>query len=148
VGILLARSYQKSRHSGAKAHWLFGLLPVPAILCLLPFVPLSRFSGDCMAVMLLLPYALWVAANVHVPEKAERSLLFLGRISYPLYAIHIPIIYIVDTMATDRAPIIQSFMRIFSIYIALLLATILSNSAIAKGISVSSRWKTGSIRKA
>jgi peptidoglycan/LPS O-acetylase OafA/YrhL len=73
---------------------LLALLPVPLVLGLMPLVPLPVAWGDGLAVFLLLPGALWWAAHATCPAPAERAARWLGELSYPLYALHVPLLVI------------------------------------------------------
>jgi peptidoglycan/LPS O-acetylase OafA/YrhL len=86
LGVWLGRAFARP-HAAPRMLWPAALLPFAMITA--PFWPLSTVAGDLVAVLVLFPPALWCAA--HVPMNA-RIADALGRLSYPLYAIHGPLL--------------------------------------------------------
>lgn len=89
AGVWLARRWARSKPTTT--------LPWPLILMLLTIVLLAIeavpvWIGEIFAVMIAFPVVVWLAASVHVPQRSHKPLIWLGAISYPLYATHGPIL--------------------------------------------------------
>jgi len=62
------------------------------VLVILAGLPINGAAGDIAAVLVILPALFWRAATTPVPEWLRRPLEGLGKLSFPLYAVHMPII--------------------------------------------------------
>jgi peptidoglycan/LPS O-acetylase OafA/YrhL len=89
LGVWLGRAFALP-HAAPRMLWPAALLPFAMITA--PFWPLSTAAGDLVAVIILFPPALWSAAHVRKGPHAARLSDALGRLSYPLYAIHGPLL--------------------------------------------------------
>ena len=89
LGVWLGRAFARP-HPAPRSLWPAALLPLAIITA--PFWPLSTATGDLLAVLLLFPPALWCCAHVSMPPRLARLSDALGRLSYPLYAIHGPLL--------------------------------------------------------
>lgn len=72
--------------------WLTGLLLPIAMILLLPLIPVKTAVGDMLATLVVFPPLLWLAANAKPPRSAVRWLRLAGLLSFPLYALHLPIL--------------------------------------------------------
>ncbi len=67
-----------------------------------------RFAGtihDLFVTLILAPFIVALAVNAHTPKRLAPPLTWLGLISYPLYAVHMPILdMFADTLTTDILP--------------------------------------------
>jgi peptidoglycan/LPS O-acetylase OafA/YrhL len=74
-----------------------------AVTCVCFF---SFLFSDSFFILPLLAAQLWIAASVCVPSLESILMQFLGRISYPLYLIHVPIIKLfhIEIVLTYAAP--------------------------------------------
>ena len=104
LGICFGRLWQ-SRRPRIESHWL-----VPfALISLLPIALcftngwLSRASGDALSVLVAMPALFWLAACGSVPSRLERVFSGLGILSFPLYAVHLPILKLFGHF--DQSPI-------------------------------------------
>jgi peptidoglycan/LPS O-acetylase OafA/YrhL len=97
-GILLAREQRTGRWLGRlQGRWLtVVLLPISAVLGL-PILPIPASLGDIIVTIGALPLCLALAVNSSLPEKWVPSFRALGWLSYPLYAVHLPILRIAKT---------------------------------------------------
>ena len=91
MGAWMARRWSANRPA-PQVSWLTALLSPVAALAFLPFVPLTIRQGDALYLTVALPLFFWLAATAVPPKSAERSLSWLGSLSFPLYAVHFPII--------------------------------------------------------
>lgn len=96
AGLLLSRLFET--RSGKKpyirnAFWICSLL-------IITFLSVPQFSeGNCIyetaCVMFLFPLVVWMAASGKVAGRRSVAICsFLGEISYPLYAVHYPTMYL------------------------------------------------------
>ena len=96
AGLLLARRFRPVRISGA--FWLCSLSL--AVLLAMPYVGSEQnhlFNGlyDTLSTLLLFPLLLWLGASGHATDAATARICgFLGDISYPLYMVHYPSMYL------------------------------------------------------
>ncbi|MBV1686667.1 acyltransferase [Novosphingobium sp. G106] len=133
LGVFFARRFGRSQ-PGTPLLWFWGLAIVPMILILLPVVPLPRAAGDCLAVLVLLPMAFWLAIRAQVGERFAGPLLLLGSISYPLYAIHVPVLAASRALAHGQPAETQLAIRAGSIAVIFVLSWALARSSLSKGI--------------
>ena len=93
LGMLMARLWTPESTAQMRFPWFLAqLLPVAATVAMV-FLPFATWLGDTILVIVIFPACLWVAAGTHVPPRAAVWLSALGALSYPLYAIHGPIIW-------------------------------------------------------
>ncbi|WP_308663735.1 acyltransferase [uncultured Alistipes sp.] len=96
AGLLLARRFRPVRIRGA--FWLCSLSL--AVLLAMPYVGSEQnhlFNGlyDTLSTLLLFPMLLWLGASGHATDAATARICgFLGDISYPLYMVHYPSMYL------------------------------------------------------
>jgi peptidoglycan/LPS O-acetylase OafA/YrhL len=92
AGLLLFAAWQH-RLSPRRVHW--GALAIPLVLLAILLVdPAERRWWDIAAIVILLPALTWAAIRWEAPlPRVARA---LGDLSYPLYCIHVPIIFISD----------------------------------------------------
>jgi peptidoglycan/LPS O-acetylase OafA/YrhL len=96
IGMLMARVFKpmKIRH----AFWRCGcIIVVVAILPLLigEMKPWMNGLYDALSIIVIFPLLVWMGASeLHVGEFTTRVSRFLGNLSYPLYAIHYPLMYL------------------------------------------------------
>ena len=96
AGLLLARRFRPVRIRGA--FWLCSLSL--AVLLAMPYVGSEQnhlFNGlyDTLSTLLLFPLLLWLGASSHATDAATARICgFLGDISYPLYMVHYPSMYL------------------------------------------------------
>ncbi len=73
--------------------WTVG--PSLALALVVPVAPSWRLGVDLALVSVGFPILLALAARVELPVYGRRCFAFLGRISYPLYAVHFPLIVVI-----------------------------------------------------
>ncbi|MCQ2161657.1 MAG: acyltransferase [Bacteroidales bacterium] len=100
AGLLLARMFRNRKEStgtiaSMPSSWafvLFGAI-LAALLCV-PSLGSFKVAYEVLCVTVAFPLLVWNAAKVSSPtEGTRRTMSFLGDLSYPLYAIHYPFIY-------------------------------------------------------
>lgn len=97
VGMLMARVFRPLK-GVTEAFWICG-----AVILLVGFLPLmfgellpwQNGLYDAMCVILLFPCLVWLGASqLSVGATTRRVSGFLGELSYPLYVIHYPLMYL------------------------------------------------------
>ncbi len=73
--------------------WLCVIAPVIVVVDLPAFV--SPGVGDALATVALFPILFVCATNASAPKEVERTFTGLGLLSYPLYAVHMPIMALI-----------------------------------------------------
>jgi peptidoglycan/LPS O-acetylase OafA/YrhL len=132
LGVVLARHWQKRAQHGPAAtmprriDWRLALLgPVVAVTAF-AFAPVPHWIGDMLVVTLAFPTLFWIAACAMPPAWATRPLAALGAISFPLYAIHYPLLRVADSLGGDTG-------RALALPIAIALAAALAYASSAAG---------------
>ncbi|KMS59949.1 hypothetical protein V474_07400 [Novosphingobium barchaimii LL02] len=95
LGIVLARIWRERRPTPLLDWRIALLLPVPIVI-VIPFLPLAPWAGDVIVITMVFPALFWIAACAVPPLSGERILEALGAISFPLYAVHFPILMLSD----------------------------------------------------
>ena len=96
TGLLLSRVFKPVAVRGA--FWICSLAVI-ALLCV-PYVgsgatPWMNGLYDSVCVVLLFPLLVWLGASGHASDRTtSRICKFLGDISYPVYVIHYPFMYL------------------------------------------------------
>ena len=95
VGMLLARTFKPRKVKGA--FWICAIALI--ILCAVPYIPSnngislnSLYEFVCIA--FIFPALVWLGACGSASEITSKVNTFLGELSYPLYIVHYPIMYI------------------------------------------------------
>jgi peptidoglycan/LPS O-acetylase OafA/YrhL len=139
LGVWFGRRYRPADRLELGRGWWLALAPLPAILLLTPLLPVGPATADCMAIFVLLPATLWLTARVALPNGAVAPMLALGRISYPLYAVHVPIFAVAELLAAGRQPGVQMAIRAIAVATIVIAAWALANSRLAKGLRLPTR---------
>ncbi len=109
LGMLMARKFRPSNVRGT--FWmisalLFGLFSVPAIPAdIVPGVQGISWNSvfELLCVMVIFPIMLWFAASDSMSDGTSRKVCtFLGNISYPLYIVHYPVMYLFYAWLIDN----------------------------------------------
>ena len=91
LGVWMGRVYREGlRTSGLPWH-LALLLAVGGIMAL-PYLPISRATGDLAFVMAFMPLVMWNVAMSRPPQAIGRMLEWLGNYSLPLYCVHLTVL--------------------------------------------------------
>ena len=102
IGIWLARKWME-RPRAPLASWRTAMLMPLLVMVVLPLSPIGRAASEAIVTLAVLPALLWVAALARPPERSLPWLTWLGAISYPLYAIHLPVIKMVAPLGDSLA---------------------------------------------
>lgn len=118
VGLLMARAYRHRAWRPVLRWWQAIALP-PIAIMVLSLLPLSIAGGDALAIIILFPAMFWLAVTAHAPTGiAARWPTRMGRLSFPLYAVHMPLL----TLAA-RWPLPRGVAATIAVAAALALAT-------------------------
>ena len=95
IGMLLARTFKPRKVKGA--FWICSLALI--ILFAMPYIPSkgnislnSLYEFVCIA--FIFPVLVWLGACGTATGLAKKANCFLGELSYPLYIVHYPIMYV------------------------------------------------------
>lgn len=91
LGIAMARLWA-ARAPAWRIDWRIALLAPPLWVVMLALVPLPTWAGDALTITAVLPVLFWLAASAEPPQWARPGLKALGALSFPLYALHFPLI--------------------------------------------------------
>lgn len=133
LGVWMGRQFAAGRLSvSPPLAWAGGML-LPLTLLTLPWWPLGVVPGDLLAVFAVFPVALWCAAHASLGRAGLAEAL--GRLSYPIYAIHGPVLIWGASLA--RAHGAQATgIRALTLAAVLGIAALLAVSPLAHGIPV------------
>jgi peptidoglycan/LPS O-acetylase OafA/YrhL len=92
LGVVIGRLRTPVARPGRSA---FAVLAVLAVALALPVTVGQALAIELALVLLVFPLLLWWAAGVELPDGGRRLFGWLGRISYPLYAVHFPLLLLV-----------------------------------------------------
>ena len=96
IGMLMAREFRPTKVHNA--FWLCGLVIV--IVGVLPLAlgelsPVANGLYDAVCVIFVFPLLVWLGASeLNINAATQRVSTFLGNLSYPLYAVHYPLMYL------------------------------------------------------
>jgi len=90
MGVLLCRLWQR-RAGRSRLAWNTLLLLPAIIVVVLAGLPMPVWIGDLLFVMVLMPALLWQMIGAPVPPVVRPALDWLGALSFPLYAVNMPI---------------------------------------------------------
>ncbi|MFB0611609.1 acyltransferase family protein [Aurantiacibacter poecillastricola] len=91
AGMLMARHFRGPRDADWTAWVLRLALPVLAV-SLLPLTGSAVACFEAAVVLLVFPVSFWLVAHCRPAQQWNGVLNWLGRISFPLYAVHIPVL--------------------------------------------------------
>jgi peptidoglycan/LPS O-acetylase OafA/YrhL len=114
--------------------WWVAALPLPLVLGLIPLAPIGKVWGDGLAVFALLPAALWWAARASIPAGAARLCGWLGALSYPLYALHAPLLVMLAEQAHGLPQTLVAPWRACALTAVLALSILMASMLMAQGI--------------
>jgi len=105
LGMLLARNFKPAKGIGSPIFWiaaaaLFALFSIPYIPASGKFCINGVYEMAC--IMVFFPIIIWLGASTGsksageklAPSTSEKISNFLGELSYPLYIVHYPIMYL------------------------------------------------------
>jgi hypothetical protein len=99
LGVWLGRTKSLREWPVLPARWWWAAaLPVPLMLIAMPWLPLPRALGDGLAIFVLIAPALWLAAHAALPAQVATACRWLGALSYPVYALHVPMLVAAKTV--------------------------------------------------
>ncbi len=102
LGLAIARGHADRTDKAVPQEKWIGpfLLPIIALTAL-PLLPLNEALGDLAITLFVLPAAFLWATLARLPSELCASFTVLGSISYPLYAVHMPILALVASWRHD-----------------------------------------------
>lgn len=100
LGVLVHRLFQRHFAIGQKMHTAaYGLGGAVLLACLLcNFLHLTQTAGFQLVVLtVLFPGLVYVGAQIKLSQRVGRLCALLGLISYPLYILHLPLLFVLMT---------------------------------------------------
>ncbi|WP_255420074.1 MULTISPECIES: acyltransferase [unclassified Novosphingobium] len=100
LGCWMARQWQAGHRPWHALPWpLTVLLPLALVLAVGLLPPTAAYA-DSLCALVLLPLLLWLAATATLPTPGAGAVLrALGTVSFPLYAVHVPILHLAVMLA-------------------------------------------------
>ncbi|MCW1384837.1 acyltransferase family protein [Novosphingobium sp. KCTC 2891] len=143
AGCVLARTHARWAPLAAR-HLRWWLAPsVFAALLVVPvLLVVPAASGDPLTVLGFIPVVA-IAAAARIPDGLARTAAWLGRISFPLYALHFPVLRTAELLAARVPPAFGGMVFLAAATASIALAHIVSRSWLAKGIGAVPlpRWR-------
>lgn len=91
LGVWMGRIYREG-HRTPSLPWYMALLLSIAGIMAVPYLPLSRATGDLLFVMPFMPLVMWSVAMARLPQAVGPALEWLGNFSLPLYCVHLTVL--------------------------------------------------------
>lgn len=93
AGLILGRAF--STRIATTSPLAIGMVLLPAWIFFLGSPPGFRFAFDVACLFLILPVVIWLGAHFQPPHVLRPICKAMGGASYPLFAIHFPLLHIV-----------------------------------------------------
>ena len=107
IGLMIARSWLSGGWPASFAWPWWAAAGVPLLTIIgLRCAPAPGWVGDSLVTMVILPISFASSINVRLPERLVPLFRGLGLLSYPLYAVHLPILVLASIWLT---PFIGAF---------------------------------------
>lgn len=132
-GVLIARKLTGIGESGRS--WLLPLLLLPLSIVAAWFLPLPRAWSDLIMVLAVFPLLLVLGAKASAPRRAGPALSLLGAISFPLYAIHAPLLGALQGPGGTMPHVALGTFQAGFLAWALLVAVLISRLPFANGVA-------------
>ena len=105
MGLLIHRLYKSQRFQLSPVFsWLLSGILVGALMCPQPFLLPNEFTFEMLAVVVCFPLLVFFGAYTINGPRLSAVCDFAGRLSYPLYLIHFPIIYVFNWFIEKHHP--------------------------------------------
>jgi len=137
LGVWIGRRLMAKGPSPRRASWVDLALPPVLFSGVLfggGFAPLAEPWLDMTVVFGLFPPLLWRMARADIPARIEPLARWLGGISYPLYAVHVPILVLGAWVARGTAPGLHMALRWGAVVACVVVAAVVARSPLARGI--------------
>lgn len=134
LGIVLARTLD-ARGTDFGRGWLAPMVMLPALI-VLPALPaiaalpqLPRLGVEWLVIVAGLPGVLVLALRTGAPARAAPLLDWLGRLSFPLYAVHLPLLGFGEWLG-DHDPVHGGAIRLATLVVTIGAAALLAETAL------------------
>lgn len=138
LGVWLGRRHRSANRRWAMPWWI-PLALLPSILCVASLLPLA--SGDLLIAIGVMPPLLWFSAGAQAPEWTAPALRWLGALSFPLYALHVPLICFTLALAAKLG--VQDYLvfRVGAIAAIVAVSAKVGASPLARGMKLPPRLR-------
>ena len=101
LGVVIGRLRTPVARPGQSA---FAVLAALAVALALPLPVGEALIIEMALVLMVFPLLLWWAAGVELPEAGRGVFGWLGKLSYPLYAVHFPLLLVLFALSARGLP--------------------------------------------
>jgi peptidoglycan/LPS O-acetylase OafA/YrhL len=112
-------------HRPVQSWYAMGPIMAAAALLFVPAGSLSNGTADWLVIVIIVPLVVWAGAWWNAPTFAHKPFVWLSQISYPLYTVHFPLIFVATYLGPKLGlpkPIWVSLLIIGLLILATLLA--------------------------
>lgn len=139
LGVVIGRQQARWRAMPPIAGWIAPTLLVATIAA--PAVIDTEGAFVDMIVRILFVAVLIAGVRSHLTENAARTMTWLGAISFPLYAVHGPIINLTDMAGRAAGGVAGSMIFLVGPAIAIVLAHKLKSGPLDRGLRLPAAWR-------
>ncbi len=107
AGVALFRMYRSGRLQSFKINWVIPAVALPALIVTAQLIDRVHIT-DVITVVVAFPILVIVATNVQLTGKARSIALWLGAVSYPIYALQIAVAMPAKLISLPDSPFIQA----------------------------------------
>lgn len=127
MGLLMARMFRKRQPKPLRGHiFLLSSIGIVALLGLPLFGSKDTETiYQLVCLFSFFPAIIWFGARGTVSGWRQKAVSFLGRLSYPLYAVHFPLIYLYITWLGQDGHPYQGYTHPWILAITILVASVL-----------------------
>ena len=94
MGLLLARLFRNRKTTTVRKHMFLACSIALLLIFLVPGLGAASVYYQLFCLCVAFPLIVWYGASGEVKAQHQPFLNYLGRLSYPLYAVHYPLIYL------------------------------------------------------
>ena len=94
MGLLLARLFRNRKTTTVRKHMFLACSIALLLIFLVPGLGAASVYYQLFCLCVAFPLIVWYGATGEVKAQHRPFLSYLGRLSYPLYAVHYPLIYL------------------------------------------------------
>jgi peptidoglycan/LPS O-acetylase OafA/YrhL len=135
LGVFLSRKFD-SLPKRTSCAGLLCLLVLPASIIAVAVLPLATGAGNLLLVMGVFPALVWFAARGSSPGWSAPVLEFMGAVSFPLYAVHVPILSLIRFLVWPLPTGSTWTIQLAGLAASLAAASTLSRTRLARGLAL------------
>lgn len=128
LGVWMGRKHREGLRSPTLPWWVALVLPIAGI-ALVPYLPLSKVTGDLVFVIIFLPVMMWTVAMSLPPQTLKAPLEWLGNFSLPLYCVHLTVLVWTKEIAGSNRAAIAALALVLACLLAWMFSKLVSFSS-------------------